>query len=92
MWVIYHEEQRESPRVVCGVKKIMEKNTGRKIKVLHSDNTRDLDKCQFTTGHVFTLSQALVCWCFILQSTITSSTMKAEYMAMTETMKEAILL
>ena len=41
-------------------------------------------------GYVFTLSQAPVSWRFTLQSTVALSTMEAEYMAMTETMKEAI--
>ena len=36
--------------------------------------------------------QALVSWRFNLQSTITLFTTEAEYMAMTETMKEAIWL
>jgi len=40
--------------------------------------------------YVFTLSQAPVSWRFTLQSTVALSTMEAEYMAMTEAMKEAI--
>ena len=43
-------------------------------------------------GYVFTLSQAPVSWRSILQSTVALSTMEAEYMAMTEAMKEAIWL
>ena len=35
---IYHEAQRGSLRIICGVKKNLEKSTGRKIKVLRSDN------------------------------------------------------
>ena len=35
---IYHEAQRRSSRIVCEVKKNMEKSTGRKIKMLRSDN------------------------------------------------------
>jgi len=35
---IYHETQRGSLGVVCGVEKNMEKNTRRKIKVFRSDN------------------------------------------------------
>ena len=43
-------------------------------------------------GYVFTLSQAPVSWRFTLQSTVALSTMEAEYMAMTEAIKEAIRL
>ena len=39
-----------------------------------------------------TLSQAPVSWCSILQSTVALSTTEAEYMAMTEAMKELIWL
>jgi len=42
------------------------------------------------TGYVFTLSQASFSWRSILQSTVVLSTTEAEYMVMTETMKEAI--
>ena len=41
---------------------------------------------------MLTLSQAPVSWHFILQSTVALSTTEAEYMAMTEAMKEAIWL
>ena len=35
---IYHKAQRESPKIICGVEKNLERSTGRKIKVLRSDN------------------------------------------------------
>ena len=41
---------------------------------------------------MFTLSQALVGWHYILQSTVILSTMKIEYMAITKAMKKAIWL
>jgi len=41
---------------------------------------------------VFTLSQVPVSWYSILQPTVALSTTEAEYMAMTEAMKEAIWL
>ena len=53
------------------------------IGCVDSDYAGDLDKRRSTTEYVFTLSQALVSWCSILQSTITFSTTKGEYMAMT---------
>ena len=35
---IYHEAQRKSPRIICGVEEDLEKSKRRKIKVLRSDN------------------------------------------------------
>ena len=62
------------------------------IGYVDSDYAGDLDKRRSTTGYVLTLSQAPVSWRSILQSTVALSTTKAEYMAMTEVMKEAIWL
>jgi len=58
------------------------------IRYVDSDYLGDLDKRRSITGYVFTLSQAPVSWCSILQSTVALSTTEAEYMAMTEAMKE----
>jgi len=72
---------------------VFEKNSTGKhecVGYVESDYAGDLDKCRFTTGYVFTLFQVPVSWRSILQSTITLSTTVAEYMAMTEAMKEAI--
>ncbi|GKC21018.1 retrovirus-related pol polyprotein from transposon TNT 1-94 [Tanacetum coccineum] len=52
-----------------------------------SDYDRDLDKRRAMTGYVFTLAKAPVSWKSTLQSTT-----EAEYMAMTEAVKEAIWL
>jgi len=62
------------------------------IGYIDSDYEGDLDKCWSTTGYLFTLSQAPVSWRSTLQATIALSTMEAEYMTMTEAMKEAIWL
>ena len=62
------------------------------IKYVDSDYARDLDKHRSTMGYVFILSQAPVSWYSILQSTVALSTTEAEYMAMTEAMKETIWL
>ena len=62
------------------------------IGYVDSDYAGDLDKRRSTTGYVFTFSQALVSWRSTLQSTVALSTAEAEYMAMTEAMKEAIWL
>ena len=57
-----------------------------------SDYAGDLDKRKSTTGYVFTLAKAPVSWKSTLQSTLTLSTTEAEYMAITEAVKEAIWL
>ena len=55
-----------------------------------SDYVGDLDKIRSTTGYVFTLAKAPVSWKSTLQSTVALSTTEAEYMAITEVVKEAI--
>ena len=60
------------------------------IRYVDSDYAEDLHKYRSTTGYVFTLSQALGSWCSTLQCIIAFSTMEAEHMAMTETIKEVI--
>ena len=62
------------------------------IKYVNSNYLGDLDKCRSMTGYVFTLSQAPVSWCSILQFTIALFTTEVEYLATMETMKEAIWL
>ena len=57
-----------------------------------SDFAGDLDKRQPTTGYLFTLTRAPVSWKSTLQSTMALSTTEAEYMAVTEAIKEAIWL
>lgn len=57
-----------------------------------SNYAGDLDKRRSTTGYVFTLAKAPVCWRSTLQSTVALSTTEAEYMALTEAVKEAIWL
>lgn len=57
-----------------------------------SDYAGDLDKQRSTTGYVFTMAKGPVSWRSILQSTIALSSTEAEYMAVTEAVKEAIWL
>ena len=57
-----------------------------------SDYAGDLDKRRSTTGYVFTMAGGPVSWRSTLQSTIALSSTEAEYMAITETVKEAIWL
>ena len=50
----------------------------------------DLDKRRSTTGYVFTLVGAPMSWKSTLQSTIALSITEAEYMSLTEVVKEAL--
>ena len=59
---------------------------------MDSDYTGDLDKRRSTTGYLFILAGAPVCWRSILQSTVALSTTETEYMAATEAIKETIWL
>ncbi|KAH9688516.1 hypothetical protein KPL70_015148 [Citrus sinensis] len=62
------------------------------IGYVDSDYAGDLDKRQSTTGYVFTFAGGPISWKSTLQSTVALSTTKAEYMAITEAIKEAIWL
>ncbi|XP_070025855.1 secreted RxLR effector protein 161-like [Nicotiana sylvestris] len=57
-----------------------------------SDFASDIDKRRSTTGYVFTFARASVSWKYTLQSTVALSTTEAEYMTITEVVKEAIWL
>ena len=60
------------------------------VGYVDSDFAGDLDKRRSTTGYLFTLAKAPVSWKSTLQSTVAVSTTEAEYMAVTEAVKEAI--
>ncbi|KAG8480138.1 hypothetical protein CXB51_024910 [Gossypium anomalum] len=62
------------------------------IGYVDSDYAGDLDKQKSTTGYVFTLARGPISWKSTLQSTVALSTTEAEYMAVTEAVKEAIWL
>ena len=62
------------------------------VGYVDSDYAGDLDKRRSTTGYVFTFAKAPVSQRSTLQSTIALSTTEAEYMAVTEAIKEAIWL
>ncbi|KAG8484978.1 hypothetical protein CXB51_021839 [Gossypium anomalum] len=54
--------------------------------------TGDVDRKISLTGYVFTIVGCAISWKATLQTTVTLSTTKAEYMAITEACKEAIWL
>ncbi|KAH9717374.1 hypothetical protein KPL71_021787 [Citrus sinensis] len=62
------------------------------IGYIDSDYTGNLDKRRSTTGYVFTFAGGRISWKSTLQSTVALSITEAEYMAITEVVKEAIWL
>ncbi|GKV50375.1 hypothetical protein SLEP1_g57082 [Rubroshorea leprosula] len=66
--------------------------SGNVVGFVNSDFAGDLDKRRSTTGYVFTLSGCAISWKATLQSTVALSTTEAEYMAITEAVKEALWL
>lgn len=57
-----------------------------------SDYAKDIDNRRSISGYVFTLGGCAISWKAQLQSTVALSTTEAEYMAVTEGLKEAIWL
>ncbi|GKV42475.1 hypothetical protein SLEP1_g49872 [Rubroshorea leprosula] len=66
--------------------------SGNVVGFVDSNFAGDLDKRRSTTGYVFTLSGCAISWKATLQSTVALSTTEAEYMAITEAIKEALWL
>ena len=62
------------------------------IRYVDSDYAGNLDKRWSTTGYVFTFAGGPISWKSTLQFTVAPSTTKAEYMAITEAVEEAIWL
>src|SRR3954465_3633416 len=62
------------------------------IGFVDSDYAGGLDKRRSLTGYLFTLSGSVISWKATLQNTVALSTTEAEYMALTEAVKEAIWL
>ncbi|XP_052875345.1 receptor kinase-like protein Xa21 [Gossypium arboreum] len=114
-----HSDVRGPTKVASLGEKMVETQTGRKVKRLRLDNgteykndpflqdntlgkgvieyidsdyAGDLDKQRSTIGYMFTLAGGPISWKSTLQSTVTLSTTEAEYMAVTEAVKEAIWL
>nr|GEX96765.1 retrovirus-related Pol polyprotein from transposon TNT 1-94 [Tanacetum cinerariifolium] len=59
---------------------------------VESDYTKDPDKGRSITGYAFLVQGCVVSWKATLQHVVALSTIKAEYMALTENVKEAIWL
>ena len=62
------------------------------VGYVDSDYAGDLDKRRSLTSYVFTIGGCAVSWEASLQATVALSTTEAEYMAISETCKEAIWL
>lgn len=58
------------------------------VGYVDSDYAGDLDKRRSLTGYIFTVFGCVVSWKATLQSTVALSTTEAEYMALTEAVKE----
>jgi len=62
------------------------------VRYSDSDFAGDLDRRRSLTGYAFTLPGSAINWKATLQSTVTLSTTEAEYIAITEAVKEVIWL
>jgi hypothetical protein len=65
---------------------------GRLIGYCDSDYAGDLETRRSTTGFVFKYRNSVIAWGSTRQATVATSTCEAEYMALTEAVKEAIWL
>lgn len=68
---------------------INNETTGKVLGYVDSDFAGDLDKMRLVTGFVFTLFGGAVSWKASLQSVVALLTTEAEYIALTEAVKEA---
>ena len=66
-----------------------QKNRG-VVGYVDSDYAGDLDKRRSLKGYIFTVFGCTISWKATLQSTVALSTTEAEYMALTEAVKESI--
>ncbi|KAG9450314.1 hypothetical protein H6P81_010279 [Aristolochia fimbriata] len=68
------------------------KNNFRLVGYVDSDYAGDLDRRRSLTGYVFTLVDCAISWKATLQHVVVLSTTEAEYMAVSEAVKEVIWL
>ena len=62
------------------------------INFIGSDYVKDLDRRRLLSSYVFYISSYTISWKTTLQLVMALSTMKVEYMAVTEAIKEALWL
>ena len=67
-------------------------NSDQVLGYVDLDFAGDLDKMRSITGYIYTLCGGAVSWKASLQSVVALSTTEAEYIALSETVKEAIWL
>ena len=68
------------------------KNSTGVLGYVDSDHAKDIDNRRSVTGYVFTLNGCAISWRAHLQPTVALSTTEAEYMAVSEAVKEAVWL
>lgn len=82
-------------RYLCGTSNTcleFGKNNKTLVGFVDSDYAGDLDKRRSLTGYVFCIGGCAVSWKATLQHVVALSTTEAEYMALTEAIKEALWL
>ena len=68
------------------------RNSSGVLGYVDSDHGKDIDHRRSITGYVFTLDGCAISWRAHLQPTVALSTTEAEYMAVSEAVKEAVWL
>ncbi|KAH9779747.1 hypothetical protein KPL71_007827 [Citrus sinensis] len=88
-WLLRYLKSTEEYGVVFGQ---VNNASSKVLGYVNSDFAGDLDKRRSVTGLVFTLCGGAVNWKSTLQSIVALSTTEAEYIALTEAVKEALWL
>ncbi|KAH9648407.1 hypothetical protein KPL70_025572 [Citrus sinensis] len=88
-WMLRYLNGTDGHDIVYGR---VDKNSDQVQGYVDSDFAGDLDKRRSITGYVYTLFGGAVSWKASLQSVVALSTTEAEYIALSEAVKEAIWL
>ncbi|KAK9069158.1 hypothetical protein SSX86_013274 [Deinandra increscens subsp. villosa] len=88
-WILRYLAGSKDKGVVFGMG---QHSSGKLVGYVDSDFAKDLDKYRSITGYVFLLYGNVVSWKATLQGVVALSSTEAEYMALTEAVKEAIWL